>query len=58
MIVGMGFYRVPFKGVYQGYYKGSIVGFYSIGAFIVRIGFGGILYHNGNKETPKPYFNY
>ena len=54
----MGFYRVPFKGVYQGYYKGSIVGFYSIGAFIVRIGFGGILYHNGNKETPKPYFNY
>ena len=30
-----------------------MVGFYSIGALTVRIGFGGILYYNYNKESPK-----
>ena len=32
----------------------------NIGALIIRLGFGGILYynHNHNKEPPKPYSNY
>ena len=25
------------------------------GALLIRIGFGGILYYNSNKEPPKPY---
>ena len=28
---------------------------YNIGALIIRIGFGGIVYYNYNKEPPKPY---
>ena len=42
----------------KGVYKGSIVGFYSIEALIIRIGFGGLLYYNYNKGPPKPYSNY
>ena len=30
----------------------------NIGALIIRIGFGGIIYYNYNKEPPKPYSNY
>ena len=30
----------------------------SVGALIIRIGFGGILYCNCNKEPPKPYSHY
>ena len=30
----------------------------NIGAFQIRIGSGGILYYNYNKEPPKPYSNY
>ena len=30
----------------------------NIGALIIRVGFGGILYYNYNKEPPKPYSNY
>ena len=30
----------------------------NIGAFIIRIGLWGILYHNHNKEPPKSYSNY
>ena len=42
--------RVPFKG----FYKGSIVGFYSIGALIIRIGFWGPLYfYTHNEDPPK-----
>ena len=29
-----------------------------MGALIIGIGFGGILYYKDNKETPKPYSNY
>ena len=37
---------VPFKRILQGLCKGSIVGFYSIGALKIRIGFWGPLYYN------------
>ena len=30
----------------------------NVGALIIRIGFGGVLYHFCSKEPPKPYFNY
>ena len=30
----------------------------NVGALIIRVGFGGILYYNYNKEPPKPYSNY
>ena len=39
--------RVQFKGVYKGYYMGSIVGFYSIGALIAL---GAPLYYKYSKE--------
>ena len=29
-----------------------------IGALIIRIGLGGILYYNYSRESPKPYSNY
>ena len=34
----------------KGVFKGSIVGFYGIGASIISIGFWGPLYFNYNKE--------
>ena len=40
-------------GFLKGLYKGSIVGYYSIGALVIRIEFGGPLYHNYNKKPPK-----
>ena len=36
---------VPLKGSFKGVYKGAVVGFYGIGAFIIRIGFGVIVYY-------------
>ena len=30
----------------------------NVGALIVRIGFGGILYENYNKAPPRPYSDY
>ena len=30
----------------------------NVGALMIRIGFGGILYYNCNTEPPKPYSNY
>ena len=41
------------KGFLKGVYKGSIVGFYNLGALIVLIGFWGPLYYKHNKEHPK-----
>ena len=43
----------PLKGFLRGVYKGSIVGFYNLGALIVLIGFWGPLYYKHNKEHPK-----
>ena len=31
------------------------MGYYDIGASIIRIGLGGILYYSYHKESPKPY---
>ena len=42
-----------FKGVYEGYYKGSIRVLKNIEALIIRIGFWGILYYAYNKEPPR-----
>ena len=36
LIIRVGF---PLKGSFKRYYQGSIVGFYDIGALIIRIGF-------------------
>ena len=48
------YYRVPLKGSLKGFYKGSIIGFYNIGALVIRIGFWGPLYYSyNNKEPPK-----
>ena len=33
--------------------EGFLTKGYNLGALIIRIGFGGILYHNYNKEPPK-----
>ena len=41
-----------FKGYLTGVYKKSKVGFYNIGALIIRMGFGGPLYKNTKKGTP------
>ena len=38
LIIRIGF---PLKGSFNGVYKGSVVGFFSIGALIIRIGCGG-----------------
>ena len=32
--------------------------FSDVGALIVRIGLGGIVYYNHRKEPPKPHANY
>ena len=37
--------------------KGSIMGYENVGALVITIGFGGILYCNQNRERPKPYSN-
>ena len=48
--------RVPLKGSLTGYYKGSIVEFYNIGAFIIRIGFRGPVCYKYNRGPPKQYW--
>ena len=30
----------------------------SLGALTIKLGIGGILYHNSNKEHPKPYASF
>ena len=47
-----------FKGVDKGYYKGSIVGFCGVGAFIVRMGFGGVYYASIIIRKPQAYSIY
>ena len=37
----------------KGVYKGSIVGFYTVGSLMIRIGFWGILYYNSNLGALK-----
>ena len=37
----------------MGFFKGSIVGFYNIGALIIRIRVWGPFYYKYNKEPPK-----
>ena len=37
----------------RGDQQGSIAGFCNIGALIIRIGFGGVLCYDCNKEPPK-----
>ena len=32
--------------------------YYNVGAVIIRMGFGGILYYSYDKEPPKPYSKY
>ena len=46
LIIRIGF---PLKGSL----KRSIVGFYSIGALTIRIGFMGMLYYNSNEAHPQ-----
>ena len=38
---------------FKGFYKGSVVGFYDIGALIMRIGFWGMLYDGDIKQPPQ-----
>ena len=51
LIIRIGF---PLKGSL----KGSIVGFYSIGALIIGIRFRGPIYYTYNKEPQKSISNY
>ena len=41
-----------------GYQNERITGKPHVGALIIRVGFGSILYHDCNKEPQKPYSNY
>ena len=50
LIIRIGFQK---KGSLKGSYKGSIVGFSSIGALIIRIGIWGTLCYNHKKEPRK-----
>ena len=43
--------RVPLKGSFQGYYKGTIR--FNIGALTIRMGFWGPFYYHYNEEPPK-----
>ena len=45
--------RVPCKGILKGPAIRDPLGYYNIGALIIRIGFWGLLYYNHNKEPPQ-----
>ena len=46
--------RAPLKGPIGATIK-DLEGYHNIGAFIIRLGFWGILYYHDDKEPPKSY---